>query len=148
MSSPLTTEQNDEQTRQYLKTNGPPPGAFAPDVPAWVLEGLTQKEKYMMEMISTGAKQNEWLIHEVSGLKSAHRTIHSKMEQINNQFAAGEKRFQGIDSTLAPFTALRDKWLNRKALRNRTIMGLVSLLILPFFSLLLVEVAKHFLHWP
>lgn len=147
MNVPLSSEQIDEQTRQYLGTDGPPPDTFKPDVPECLLEGLTPKEKYTMEMLSIGAKQNGWLIHEVKGLKSAHRTIHSKMEEIDNQFSAGEKRFQNIDSTLAVFTAIRDQWLSRKHLRAKIIIGLFTLLIFPFLSLFLVEVAKRLLHW-
>ena len=144
----LTPEQNEEQTKQYLKTNGPPPGAFAPDPSLEpLLEGKSELEKLFYRSQSTGLKQGDWVIREIAGLKSAHRTIHQKMNEIDNQFASGEKRFQNIDATLAVFTAIRDQWLTRKAVRAKIAIGLITLLVFPFLSLFLVEVAKRLLHW-
>ena len=135
-----TARNEDDSTNQYLKTNGPPPSAFTPDVPAYVLDGMTKKERWLHEMVSIGNKQNGWLIEEVKGLKGAHRVIHRRLDE-------GQKRFEEIDKTLDVFIKLHDRYLSRRATIRNVFIGLATLLILPFLATLTVEWIKHIAGW-
>lgn len=132
--------QDDVQTEHFLQTNGPEPGAFAPDIPEPLLAQASEIEKFLLRKASKTDKQNDWLIKETIGLKGAHRSIRTRLGE-------SDRRFANIDATLDVFTKLRDGWLTRRKFLRNAVIGLFTLLILPFFSLLLVEVIKHFLHW-
>ena len=141
MSDEEKTAKEDAETTLFLNTNGPPDGAFRQVIPAHLLEGKSESEKWLYEMVGVSAKQNEWLIRQVSGLKLAHKTIHRKMDE-------GVEHFKKIDETLDVFTKIRDAWLTRKKMVRNILLGALTLVILPFIGLFGVEVAKHFLHWP
>ena len=138
----LTTEQDEESTRQFLKTNGPPPGIFAPDASLEpLLEGKGELEKRFYRSQSTQGKQNDYLISQGSGFKAALRSVHSRLED-------GEARFIGIEGKLQVFDTLREKYLNRRKMIRNITVAVVSLFFLPFLSVLAVEVVKRLLHWP
>lgn len=140
MKDTIPMPEQEAQTVAYLKTNGPPEGAFKPDVPEYALEGASKRDRYLLEMVSILAKQNEWQIKEIVGLKGAHRIIHRRLED-------GEKRFDAIEQTMAFFVHLKEKWLSRRKTVRNVVIGLFTLFLLPFLSLFMVEVMKRILHW-
>lgn len=131
---------DEAQTERYLKTNGPPPDAFKPNVPDYALEGASKREKYLLEMTSVASRQNEWLIKETVGLKGAHRMIHSRL-------AEGDKRFEMLETQAAAFSVFRDKWLTGKKLAINIVLGLLTLVLLPALAMIAVEWIKHSLNW-
>jgi hypothetical protein len=142
---PLTPEQEEEQTKQFLRTNGPKPGIFAPDQAVVSLlasrSDLGDLERNFYLTQSTQGKQNDYIINQIHGLKLVSATIHRRLEE-------GEKRFTNIESCLAVFTELRNNYLNKKKMRWKVILGALTLFILPFLSIFMSEVCKHFLKWP
>ena len=165
MSDPMQTYREGETTEKFLKTNGPPSDVFKPD--PWVealVEDLPQDQKILHRSVAVIMKQLGWIIPELSGLKSAHRTIHEKMEASEKHFdhvdselqrlapclACAEltkNRLEKIDATLDVFTQLRDRWLDRKKMTRNIIIAIASLFLLPFFAGLGIELVKHVLHW-
>jgi hypothetical protein len=148
------------ETEIYLKSNGPPAGSFElSDQEELLLDGKTEFEKVVLKSSLKSNKQNAWLIAQVVGLKGAHRVIHTRLKEGDEQFARTDRliaqrladeneRFAKIEETLHIFMELRNRWLSHKKIVRHVIVGLVTLFILPFLSLLMVEVMKHFLHWP
>jgi hypothetical protein len=128
------------KTEFFLKTNGPPPNYFTPDVPAYALDGSSPREKYLLEMASISAKQNGWLIQETIGLKGAHRLIHSRL-------AEGDKKFEAIDEDRDKFHQWREKWLSRRKVVRNIIVAIITMLFLTFLPALVIEWIKHHFHW-
>jgi hypothetical protein len=165
MSDPMQTYREGETTEKFLKTNGPPSDVFKPD--PWVealVEDLPQDQKILHRSVAVIMKQLGWIIPELSGLKSAHRTIHEKMEVSEKHFdhvdselqrlapclACAEltkNRLEKIDATLDVFIKLREHWMGMKRLRLKIAVCLASLFLLPFLAGLGVEFCKHVLHW-
>ena len=134
-----TSDTADERnTEIFLRTNGPAANEFSPDIPPHLLAGMTPNERYLSEMACISAKQNGWLIKETIGLKGAHRAIHRRL-------AEGDDRFGKIDATLKVFTTIHDKWLTRQKVARNIILAIVTILMLPTISLLLVELLKPWL---
>jgi predicted transcriptional regulator len=127
-------------TVRFLKTNGPSKGAFKPEIPEHLLKGKSESEKWLYEMVSIGAKQNEWLIKQVAGLKGAHRSIHAKLVE-------GDNRFQTIEVSLDESKRAREVWTSRKNMVRNVTIAICSLLLLPFISTMAVEYIKHHFHW-
>ena len=150
-----TPDEDDEQTRIFLRTNGPEEGEFEPNIPPGLLKGKSESEKWMIEKTDTGIKQNGWLIKQVVGLKGAIRAQQRRTEQVKieikaelkAELAAGVARFQTIESKLEPLANLWDKWLGSKKVVRHLIFGLLSLFLLPFLALFMVELLKHWLGW-
>ena len=145
----ISDTENEQNTAIFLKTNGPPEGAFKPDLPDFILrhmanpdamtkEDRLEMERYKMEMISISTKQNQYLIEENKGHKGALRAIYKRL-------AEADQRFGKIDATLKVFTTIHDKWLTRKKVARNTILAIVTILVLPTISLLLVELLKPWL---
>ena len=148
------------QTERYLKTNGPPPGAFdLSEEEESLLHVQTDFEKMVLRSSLKGNKQNTWIIGEIIGLKGAHRGIHGRLREGDERFKRTDEliaqrlkdeneRFAKIDATLDVFSQLRAKWLDRKKVVRNVLLAVCTILVLPFISQMGVEIIKHFLHWP
>ena len=156
---------NSEATIRYLKHNGPPPDVFKPD--PWVeevIKNLPEDQKILHRTVVTMSKQVGWMIPEIVGLKAAHRTIFSKMEEGNDHFAKLDSDVEAlspcrecaaktnehltkIDATLSVFTQLRERWLSREKMFRNVTLVLATLLVMPFLAGLAIEVVKHYLYW-
>ena len=132
---------DESQTEQFLKTNGPAPGYFAPDPSLEpLLEGKSELEKRFYRSQSTQGKQNDYIISQVQGLKIAARTTHGRLLD-------GELRFTKIESTLETFVQLRQDWLDKKGLRRKIFFGAMAFIATVIAGPLVVELVKHWLHW-
>jgi hypothetical protein len=172
-------KRNDQQTAVFLRSNGPPEGAFKPDIPPHLLHGKSESEIWLYEMVGISTKQNEWLINQVIGLKGAHRTINQRLAEGEKRFEKIEQsiqdaslvavqtvnaanfKFKQIDDTLAKVQSVIDrfipfleklilfweKWMGRKNWFLKILAGILTLLFLPFMSVMAVEVCKHYLGW-
>lgn len=143
----------EEKTNRFLKTNGPPPGAFEPSVEAKQLaHGKTDVESFLILESSSQRKQNDWVIKEVVGLKGAHRVMHNHVSQVDAEAKTikdeAAKRFSAVEETLAVFVGIRERWFAGKKMLRNIFIALFTIFMLPFLSVLAVEVVKHFLHWP
>ena len=145
--SELPNSEQERQTERFLKSNGPPADAFHPDVPDYALEGATKREKYLLEMASISAKQNGWLIQDSIGLKSVHRTINTRLNEIDARLCEGDKQFAAINDDRLKLQAWRDRWLSRKKVVRNVAVAIVTALFLTFLPALAVEWVKHHFHW-
>jgi hypothetical protein len=147
----LTPEQDEEQTQIFLRTNGPSPREFEPSIPAALLHGKTESEKWLLEKTDVGIKQNNWLVRQVVGLKAALRVQQRRTEQVKKdlalELAAGVTRFEGIEKKLEPVATLWNKWLTRKKVVRHITLTIIGLFLLPFLALFAVEWLKHWLGW-
>ena len=132
---------DDAQTEKFLRTNGPPPGAFAPDpMVELFVKDLPDREKWLYRTQSTTVKQGDWIIPQISGIKAAHRTIHAKLYE-------GDARFKKIEATLDSWAAWKEKWLGRKMMFWKVALGGLTMLLLPVAGMLIVEYIKHIAGW-
>lgn len=134
------------QTNHFLRTNGPNPGEFEPDIPPQLLKGKSEDEQWLYREVNRGNKMSEWLIPQVVGLKGAHRIIHERMVDVKKDLAAelgkGNERFSKIEAEMAPFLVLREKWLTRKKMIRNILLAMLTIFLLPALSVLLAEVLK------
>ncbi len=140
MNEKITMADQDAQTERYLKTNGPPAGAFEPDVPHYALAGASERETYLLEMASKADKQNRWLINEVVGLKGAHRVIHTRLND-------GDKKFDDLESLAATVRDWHAKWLTGKRVVRNIVIAILTICLGPAIGIFLEDMVKHFLHW-
>lgn len=140
MTDKITMADQEDSTARYLRTNGPPPGAFEPDVPHYAMEGSTEREKYLLEMASKGDKQNRWVINEIIGLKGAHRVIHARLED-------GDKKISELETVASIVKDWRAKWLTGKRKARNIIIAIITIALLPSLGIFIEDAIKHFLHW-
>lgn len=132
---------NEANTEQFLKTNGPAPGYFAPDPSLEpLLDGKSELEKRFYRSQSTQGKQNDYIISQIQGLKMVARTTHDRLSD-------GEQRFIKIEATLDAFTKLREVFLNKSALRRKLFFGCLAFFGTIIAGPLVVELVKHWMHW-
>jgi hypothetical protein len=137
-SPEMSAQEN--QTDRFLKTDGPPPGYFTPDVPEYALEGATKRERYILEMQSIQAKQNQYLIEQNAGHKTVLRTVIDRLK-------VGDAMFVEINKDRADFKAWIAKWLSRKNVIRNLFAVLATAIILPLLVLLADDWLKHIFHW-
>jgi hypothetical protein len=130
MSDSLSSQQAETQTDQFLKTDGPPVGYFAPDPSLEpLLVGKTDLEKRFYRSQSTQGKQNDYIISQVQGLKVVSKVSHDRLASV-------ESRVATIESIASIFTR------GRKGLLY--IFGFIATVIA---GPLLADFLKHVFHW-
>ena len=128
-----TPEEDEAQTEIFLNSNGPDDGEFDPVIPPELLSGKSKSEKWLYEQTDKSIRQNNYLIRQVTGLKRAHRVEHL--------------RFQSLSQKIEPLHNLWNKWLTGKKFVRNAFLALLTLFLLPFLALFMVEVVKHWLGW-
>lgn len=137
----------EEQTRIYLATNGPRPGAFEPNIPPELLQGKGKGEVWLYEKVDSGDKKNDWQIREIIGLKGAHRQLHSAHQEINSRLERGDERFEQIEKTTRWIEELRTSWKSRRKMFRNVLIGVLTLFLLPFLSVFAEDLLKRWLGW-
>ena len=114
----------DRDTESFLKTDGPKTGAFASTIPAFLLEGQPPAIKELLNLTSVSTKQNEYVIEQVEGLKTAHKTMAHHMKDMDRRLQEGELRFANIDKTLKIFTDIHAAWLAKRLIKTKIALGI------------------------
>lgn len=128
------------ETEHFLKSPPPPATRFAPNIPPHLLEGKSESEKYLYEMVGITAKQNEYIIEEQTGMKKSHAELHENQKETN-------KRLTKTELSLEPFITFRNTWLTKKKMIRNMLVILFTAFLLPFLSILAEDFVKHVLNW-
>ena len=125
----LSEQQNQLQTQEFLKTNGPSDGQFDPP-PHFLrlLEGKSEADKTLHISTYRQEAKIDYAISNIVGVKKAHRLLHTQV--------------QGIVEDVAPWKHARATWITGKKFSFMLIAGIVTLAILPAVGVLISDVLK------
>jgi hypothetical protein len=168
---------NDEATNRFLRTNGPPPFQpqlpefvlhGADERTKWLCEKAdvsTQQNAWQIDQIIglKGAHRtiHSRLEHDDKRMQKIEQSIQEASLVAVQTVNAANLKFKQIDDTLAKVQSVIDrfipfleklilfweKWMGRKNWFLKILAGILTLLFLPFMSVMAVEVCKHYLGW-
>lgn len=144
-------------TEQFLKSDGPPDNVFNPNIPnipdelligkspdvVWLYKAISESNK----MIGVCAKQNEWLIDQQHGLKLCHQVIHTSMKTLNTRMDEETQKYKVQAILMQPFIDWWSKWITRKNLAVTAFGAVLTGVLVAVLSGLVVEWAKHHFKW-